>query len=184
MQETIERTANESRLLATGVRRLSPDTTTIFEGTFSLLHCAVKNDDLYRGVFAIRLFPIRHPDRYISLHYTDAADKDREIGIIENLTAFPTEQVDLVQRSLARHYHEQIVRRIHRIRHEFGLLFFEVETQRGPEEFVMPWRWDRAEEYGEKGKVLLSALDNRYIIPNVEELPAADQRRLAGFIYW
>jgi hypothetical protein len=166
------------------VPRLTPETTTVFEGIFSLLHCAVKNDALYRGVFAVRMFPVRHPDRYISLHYTDTQDKDREIGMIEDLTVFPREQQALVRSSLAAHYYEQEVRRISGIRHEFGLLFFEVETQRGSEEFAMPWRGDRAEDYGEKGKVLLDALDNRYIISDVEVLPPPDRQRFASYIYW
>lgn len=177
-------TAGASRLETAGIRRLMPETTTIFEGTFSLLHCAVKEVGLFRGVFAVRMFPIRQPERFISLRYTDASEKEQEIGIIESLDGFPKAQRDLVQRSLAWHYHEQIIRRIHRIRHEYGLLFFEVETQRGFEEFCMPWRGDRAEDYGERGKVLLSALDNRYIVPNVDDLPPADQRRLASYIYW
>jgi len=179
-----ETTIDDARLLPTGVRRLVPETTTIFEGTFSLLHCAVKGDTLYRGVFAIRMFPIRHPERFVSLCYTDIEEKDQEIGVIADLSVFPKDQQSLVQRSLASHYHEQIIRRILKIRNEYGLLFFEVETQRGEEEFVMPWRGDRAEEYGEKGKVLLDAFDNRYIIPNVEDLPPADHQRFTSFIYW
>ena len=172
------------RLIATGVRRLTPETTTIFLGTFSLLHCSVKGDNLYRGVFAVRMFPVRDPTRYISLHYTDVADKDQEIGVIEDLSVFSKEMQELVSRSLAAHYHEQVIQRVHKVYNQYGLLFFEVETQRGSEEFVMPWRGDRTEEYGEKGKVLLDAFDNRYIIPNVDQLPPADQRRFANYIYW
>ena len=82
----------ESSLDEIGVRCLTPETATIFEGTFSLLHCAVKNDNLYRGVFAARMFPIRHPDRFISLHYTDVDEKDREIGVIVDLDPFPEVQ--------------------------------------------------------------------------------------------
>ena len=175
---------NETRLISTGVRRLMPDTTRIFEGTFSLLHCSVKPDSLYRGVFAVRLFPIRYPNNYISLLYTGPDDKDKEIGVIEDLSTFPTEQHALVARSLAAHYYEKIVRRVHKIRYEYGLLFFDVETQRGREDFVMPWRGDRAEDYGEHGKVLLDALDNRFIIPNVDELPPADHNRFVNYIYW
>jgi hypothetical protein len=184
MTENREPTATEAFLLPAGVRRLIPDTTTIFEGTFSLLHCSVKNDQLYRGVFAVRMFPIHFPERFISLHYTDLHDKDREIGVIENLKIFPEDQQHLVRWSLAAHYYEQEIRRINRVTLEYGLLFFEVETQRGEETFVMPWRGDRAEDYGDKGKVLLDAMDNRYIIPDVEALPTADRRRFTGFIYW
>lgn len=179
-----EMLSQEERLKAAGVRRLHPESTTIFEGTFSLLHCAVKGDDLYRGVFAVRMFPVRHPSLFISLHYTDASDKERDIGVIEDLSVFSADQQKLVESSLASQYHEQFIRRIYKIRDEYGLLFFEVETQRGREEFAMPWRGDRAEEYGEKGKILLDALDNRFVIPDVEQLPTLDQQRLASFIYW
>ena len=167
-----------------GVRRLTPDTTTIFEGTLSVLHCAIKNDQLYRGVYAIRMFPVRHPTHYISLHYTDLNDKNREIGVIEDLAVFPAEQRALVERDLTAHYCEKLIRRVYAVRYEFGLLFFEVETQGGREAFVMPWRGDRAEEYGDNGRVLLDALDNRYIIPDLAKLPSADRARFTSFIYW
>ncbi|MBN2450211.1 MAG: DUF1854 domain-containing protein [Lentisphaeria bacterium] len=176
--------APATRLAKTGVRRLTPEITTVFEGTFSLLHVGVKGDTLYRGAFAARMFPVRHPDRFISLHYTDAADKEQEIGLIEDLAAFPEEQQALVRQSLGRNYHEKVIQRVYSVRCDFGLLFFDVETQFGREDFVMPWRYDRAEEYGEKGKVLLDSFDNRFVIPNVEALPGPDQQRFTGFIYW
>jgi hypothetical protein len=171
-------------LAQVGVRRLSPEITTIFEGTFSLLHCAIKGDSLYRAVFAMRMFPVRLPERYIALHYTDASEKECEIGIIDDLTAFPEDQQVLVRRSLTLQYHEQFIRRIHEVRTEFGLLFFDVETQRGQEQFTMPWRGDRAEDFGEHGKVLLDAFDNRFIITDLTALPQRDLQRLRNFIYW
>jgi len=184
MSASAPQTAAGPDLEQVGVRRLTPDTTTVFEGTFSLLHCAVKGDGLYRGVFAIRMFPVRLPDRFISLHYTDTQEKEREIGVIDDLSGFPAEQQTLVRRSLALQYHEQYVTRILEIGTELGLLFFDVETQRGRESFIMPWRGDRAEDYGENGKVLLDALDNRYIIRDLSGLPPRDLQRLRNYIYW
>lgn len=174
----------DERLVETGVKRLTPANTTIFEGTFSLLHCQVKGDTLYRGVFAVLLMPITYPDRYVSLRYTDTADKEQEIGIIEQLSTFPAEQQQLVRRNLVKQYYEKIVKRIHSIECLYGLLFFKIETQRGHEEFVMPWRHDRAEDFGDDGKVLLDSLDNRYIIPEVSKLPPSDRRLFLGFVYW
>jgi hypothetical protein len=130
------------------------------------------------------MFPVRLPDRFISLHYTDTAEKEREIGVIEDLAAFSEEQQALVRRSLGMQYHEQSISRIFTIRTEFGLLFFDVETQRGREQFVMPWRGDRAEDFGENGKVLLDAVDNRYIIADLKALPQTDLQRLRNYIYW
>lgn len=167
-----------------GVCWLTPETTKIFEGTFSLLHCSVKGDGLYRGVYAMRLFPIRHPNRYISLRCPGHDGKDREIGVIKSLADFPQEQKELVRANLAKYYHERIIHRVYRVEFDYGLLFFDVETQRGREQFVMPWSGERAEAYGEKGKVLLESMGNRYVIPDVSALPPADHRRFTNYIYW
>ncbi len=178
---------DDARLAEIGVRRLTPANTTVFEGTFSLVHVAVKNDTLYRGVFAVMMFPIRHPDRFISLRYTDVTDgrdREQEIGVIEDLGVFPVEAQRLVRASLVKHYCEQVVTRIYKVENRFGLLFFQVETQLGRREFVMPWRGDRAEDYGATGKVLLDAFDNRYIIPDVGQLPPADRNTLTAYVYW
>jgi hypothetical protein len=176
---------DDDRLARLGIRWLTPENTAIFEGSFSLLHCQVKGDTLYRGVFAVLLFPVSHPDRLVSLRYVDTADKEREIGVMDDLSRFPVAAQALVRDSLRKHYYELVITRVYAIRHEFGLLFFEVETQStGRCEFVMPWRGDRTEDYGHSGKVLLDALDNRYLIPDVTALPANDQRVFTRFIYW
>jgi ATP-binding cassette, subfamily B, bacterial len=175
---------DDSRMVAMGVRLLTPGNTNIFEGTFSLMHCAVKEDTLYRGVFAVMMFPITHPDQYISLRYTDKKDKEQEIGIIVDLEPFPELARQLVRANLVKHYYERIITRVYGVTNKFGLLFFEVETQRGRREFIMPWRGDRAEDYGANGKVLLDAFDNRYLIPDVSKLPPTDRSAFTSYIYW
>ncbi len=168
----------------TGVRWLTPENAHIFEGTYSLLHCTVQGDSLYRGVFAVRMFPISHPDRFISLRYTDREDKVREIGVIADLNVFPAGAQGLVRASLAKQCYERRIVRVHEVKEEFGFLFFWVLTDEGWERFVTPWRGDRAEDYGEHGKLILDSFDNRYVIPDLAALPAADRARLTSYIYW
>jgi len=172
-----------------GVRKLEPGSTRIFEGAFGLLNCTVREEtwrdaDLYRNVFAIRMFPVSHPSRFVSVRHTNEADKVAEIGVIDDLKVFPKEEQDLVDANLRKQYHEQTIHRVYSVRHEYGMLFFDVETQRGREQFIMPWKGDRTEDFGDDGKVLLDALDNRYVIPRVSELQGADQRRFTSYIYW
>ncbi|MEI6971836.1 MAG: DUF1854 domain-containing protein [bacterium] len=175
---------DDRRLVDMGVRLLTPENTKLFEGAFSLLHCHVSGET-FRGVYAILMFPIRHNDRFISLRYTDLDDKEKEIGIIDDLSVFPTEAGQMVRNILVKHYYEHVLTRIHSVEHEFGLLFFDVETeQMGPMKFVMPWRGDRAEDFGTNGKLLLDSFDNRYIIPDLSKLPASDQHEFTNFIYW
>jgi hypothetical protein len=177
-------TLGDSKLSQTGYKRLLPTNTRVFEGSFSQLHCHVEGDKLYRGVYAVLMFPVTHPERFISLRYTDEQDKDQELGVVEDLSAFPEEARQAIKESLLKQYYQRVIHRIYDIECKYGLLFFNVETGHGSEMFVMPWRHDRTEEFGVNGKVLLDSLDNRYIIPDVEKLPSSDRRTFLGYIYW
>lgn len=172
------------KLIQTGYKRLLPSNTRVFEGSFAQLHCHVEGDKLYRGVYAVLMFPVSHPERFVSLRYTDEHDKDQELGVVEDLAAFPEEARQAIKESLLKQYYQRVIHRIHAIECKYGLLFFDVETGHGAETFVMAWRHDRTEEFGASGKVLLDSLDNRYIIPDVEKLPSADRRTFLGYIYW
>lgn len=168
----------------TGVRRLVPEGTALQRGEHGVLRCTITGDRTYEGVTAVRLFPISYGDQFVSLRFTDEMDKEKEIGIIERLSDFPPETVKQVHESLDRHYHERVIRRIHKIKQRYGQLFFTVETDSGPVEFVMPWRHDRAEEYGAKGRVLLDSLNNRYLVPDLDALLPKEKQLLVSFIYW
>ena len=174
----------DDRLMEIGVRRLNPDNTRIFLGEHSLLHCAVQHEDVYRGVFAVRMFPISCPDNYISLRYIDLDDKEQEIGIIEDASLFPADAQEAIHSHLLRQYYERTLVRIFRIEYRHNVLFFDVETTEGRTGFTMWWAQDQAQEYGSDGKVLLDTFENRYIIPDVSQLPPADQRTFLAYIYW
>ncbi len=175
----------EVRLVETGVRRLTQANTTLFEGSHGVLHCRVAGDPvLYRGVWAVLMFPITHPDSYISLRYTGADDKDQEVGVVLDLESFPSEVRDLILRAVVKQYYQQVILRIFNIDCQYGVLFFDAETDYGRSTFVVPWRHDRAEDFGVRGKVLLDSLDNRYVIPDVDALPVADRRIFLSYIYW
>lgn len=178
-------TESYAHLEATSVRRLRPGELRLSEGDHGMIRCEVESDRAaHEGVAASLLFPITHPESFVSLRYTDEAEKEREIGVLENLADLSKDDRELVQRSLVKQYHEQIIRRIIRIKCKWGQLFFTVETQRGVEEFVMPWRQDRAEDFGASGKVLLDSLNNRYVLPDFEALSAREKRIFKNFVYW
>ncbi len=184
MNTETPRPVGDLKLRAAGYLRLTPAKARVFEGSFSQLHCHVEGDKLYRGVYAVLMFPVTHPNRFVSLRYTDEQDKDQEIGVIEELAEFSDEAQQTIRDSLIKQYYQRVIHRIYEIDCKFGLLFFSVETGHGPETFVMPWRHDRTEDFGTAGKVLLDSLDNRYIIPDVDKLPSSDRRTFLGFIYW
>ncbi|MCM8769612.1 MAG: DUF1854 domain-containing protein [Candidatus Omnitrophica bacterium] len=96
-------------------RILTPENAKIFRGTYNLLHILVKDEGLYRGVFAVQAFPVSRPRQFIFLYYYDFQDRQREIGMIENLDSFPPESRSLVLESLAKYYFAYEIETIHNI---------------------------------------------------------------------
>ncbi|MBN1348512.1 DUF1854 domain-containing protein [candidate division KSB1 bacterium] len=175
--------ANDA-LQKVGVRFLTPGDTRLFIGRLGSLHCIIDKIDAYANVYCILTFPIHLPKQYISVQYSDDEGKEHEIGVIKVLEDFPKDAQELVLESLRRQYFEQVITRIHEVKSEFGLLFFDVEIGERRVEFNMRWQHDKALEYGKQGKVLLDTFENRYVIPKLEDLPQADRNRLLRYIYW
>ncbi|HCP99982.1 MAG TPA: hypothetical protein DIT99_04490, partial [Candidatus Latescibacteria bacterium] len=86
--------------------------------------------------------------------------------------------------SLDQHYFEFRITQIYRIDWKFNLLFFDVETDQGRTEFEMCWQVDRTQHYGENGMLLVDVFDNRYMIPDMDQLSRGDRKQLTRYIYW
>ena len=46
------------------------------------------------------------------------------------------------------------------------------------------WQGDKAYDYGQSGKMLIDTEDNRYLIPDVSQLPERDRKLFERYIYW
>ncbi|MFA6133855.1 MAG: DUF1854 domain-containing protein [Phycisphaerae bacterium] len=168
----------------TTIRYLSPEMCRIHLGTHGALHVTVLNDRIYGGVYAAHAFPVAYPDSFISLIHTVGKGKDFEIGIIRDLKAFPESDANLVRHALAQQY---FVHTIHRIRHigwKYGFVAMDVDTDKGEISFLMRWQHERAVDYGKRGKVIIDADENRYLIPDVSALSPREQSDLKRYIYW
>ena len=168
-----------------GIRYLDPKKTFIHLGTHNTLHVSITGDRIYGGVWASFIFPVSAPDKYISLHYpTGEEDKEEELGVIRDLTEFSEKAQELVLASLAKNYFVHIIQNIHSVKLKYGFLEFEVTTDKGEQTFLMRWQTDRAQDYGEHGKVLIDAFENRYLIPNVGKLSKTEANIFTRFVYW
>ena len=166
-----------------GVKLLTPQNSRIFFGRLGSIHC-ISDDEAFANVYCVLTFPIHYPNNFISVCYSDDEGKEKEIGVIKDLTIFPEEGQKIVKKSLSRHYFEQTITRIFDVRWEYGLLFLDVEVNEERKKFNMRWQHNKALEYGKDGKVLLDTFENRYVIPHIQELPQSDRNRLMRFIYW
>ncbi|MCX5654647.1 MAG: DUF1854 domain-containing protein [Planctomycetota bacterium] len=167
----------------TEIRFLAPDMCRIHLGTHDALHVTVKNERIYGGVYAAYAFPVAHPDEYIALIHT-AGEEEVEIGVIRNLGDFPEEDAGLVRQALARRYFVHTITQIRRVGWKHGFVNLVVETDKGPADILVPWRHDRAFDYGRRGKVLVDLENNRYLIEDLEKLPPRDRNEFQRYIYW
>jgi hypothetical protein len=168
----------------TRVRFLSPDMCSIHLGTHDALHVTVKNERIYGGVYAAHAFPVRYPEGYVSLIHTGGERDEVEIGVIRDLNEFPEPAAELVRQALRRRYFVHTIVSIRHIGWKYGYIAMDVDTDKGQVSFMMPWRHDNAVDYGRKGKVLIDVEENRYLIPNVEKLPARQKSDFRRYIYW
>lgn len=165
-------------------RWLTPDDSVIHLGNLGALHVTVKDEAIYGGVFAVRCRPVQYADRYISLRYFDSQKQEVEIGLIDRLSDWPAACQELIYQSLTKRYLLHTITAIERIELIGGYLHFVVQTDLGPQEFMMRWQGDRAYNYGTRGKLLIDTEENRYLIADVEALPENERNLFMRFIYW
>jgi len=168
----------------TRIRYLTPDMCRIHLGNHGALHVTVLNERIYGGVYAAYAFPVGHPEGYISLMHAVGEKEEIEIGVIRDLKEFPTADVDLVRAALRQRYFVHTITRIKWIGWEYGYICLDVDTDKGPSRFYVRWATDRAVDYGRRGKVLLDVDDNRYLIPNLDQLTSKERAEFTRFIYW
>jgi ATP-binding cassette subfamily B protein len=166
-----------------GLRWLTPEETRLQRGERDTLQAAV-GAALYDGLFAVRALPASFPDRFISLRYADEEGQEHEVGIISNLADWPDEDRALLEQTLARRYFVRVITAIDHIEAKYGLLTFQVQTDRGPVCFTMRHSHSQAQEHGDNGKLLLDVDDNRYLVPDVDALPRRQHLLFRRYVYW
>jgi len=186
MTDTNDEPAQQYTITPTSTRYLTPEETKIHLGNRGALHVTVRDDRIYGGVYAVYLFPVRQTGRFISLRHTVPGEKneDIEIGIILDLSQWPADAQTLVQDALKRHYFIHEIKRIHHVGLKFGFIELDVETDKGHRVFLMHWRGDCAVDYGRKGKIIIDVDQNRYLIPDINNLDPHERSEFERYIYW
>jgi ABC-type multidrug transport system fused ATPase/permease subunit len=141
-------------------------------------------NNIYRGVFAVNLFPATNPNDYVSLRIWDREGHEQEIGILRRLNDWPMDAQIMVRAALERRYWLQTVTGVDNIKMEMGHLTLNVRTLHGPRKFTMRWSQAQVQDFGETGKVLLDLDDNRYLVPDVDALPPKEQDLFLRYVYW
>jgi ATP-binding cassette, subfamily B, bacterial len=163
---------------------LTPADAQICAGPRETATVVLADDQVYRGVFAVNLFPATNPSDYISLRVWTRDGEQQEIGILRNLDQWPIESQMLVRHALDRRYFLQTIDGVDSIRLELGHLHCDVRTSHGPKRFTMRWSQSQVQDFGMRGKMLLDLDDNRFLVPDVQALPPKERELFQRFVYW
>ena len=136
-----------------------------------------KNGVAYNDLEPRRLFPMTNPDMYITL-----LDKDeREVAFVRDLNELDEDSANALRACFTDYYR---IPRITAIRHnekKFGVLYWDVETDKGPVRFRI--RNVRHDLLRLGTRVLVrDHNDNRYEIPDTEALDPHSKRILFTYL--
>lgn len=138
----------------------------------------------YPRVTLRRCFPLSAKRAHIIVRLPDSeARQGYELGIVEDVEALEPQSRAAVLRELQLHYFVPSILRIRSIREEFGFLYWDVETDRGPKEFIMrdsiigsvrqvsPVRW-----------LVIDINQTRYEVRDINALDARSQDLLRRYL--
>lgn len=112
---------------------LDPKRIKLFRHGNAELRMTIDGDRTYLRVTAARAFPLSEPEHYVSIIDVDGS----EIGLFCDLAKLGHETLRLVEEELQKRYFMPIISFIHNIKSEFGTIYWDVETDKGPRQFVV-----------------------------------------------
>ncbi|RLI02783.1 hypothetical protein DRO38_03525, partial [Candidatus Bathyarchaeota archaeon] len=123
------------------------------------------NDEKVLIKRVVRAFPLTMPWRYVIL----IDENDREVGLLRDLGDLDETSMKVLKDELERVYFIPKIKKIHRIKEEFGVLIWETETDKGPRRFEVTSRRD-VKKMGKRRIIVRDADGNLYDIPDYADL--------------
>ncbi len=163
---------------------LSPEDCQFAIGTHGQLEIKRNGESLCSSAFVICAFPASHPEEYLSIRGWNESGDEIEVGMIRDLSTWPEQDRKLINDSLARRYLLREIVAVDRVSLSHGYLDLNVKTSTGPANFTMRWTQSQAIDFGEDGKLLIDTEENRFVIRDMDSLPARDRERFLQYVYW
>lgn len=127
----------------------------------------------YQGVSVKRAFPISGADDLITF-----VDRDNnELGVLMNFKSLDEQSQAVLRDELELAYFVPRITRIRDLKEEFGLMRWDVETDRGPRQFETGSRYD-VRHMGGKRYVIRDLDGNRYEIADLDGLDAQSRNKI------
>ena len=129
----------------------------------AIVRLTVEGDRSWREVRVARAFPFSDPDRYIGLRDGD----DKDIGILTTLDGLDRDSRRIVEEELERRYFTPTIQKVLSVSEAFGVVTWEVETDRGPRRFLVRNLRDSTFPLGPNRLMMTDTDGNRYEFPDV-----------------
>lgn len=123
----------------------------------------LEGDRSWREVRIARAFPFSNPDRYIGLRDGD----DKDIGILTTLQGLDGDSRAIIEEELERRYFTPRIEKVLTVSEQFGVVTWEVETDKGPRRFLVRNLRDSTFPLGRNRLMMTDTDGNRYEFPDV-----------------
>lgn len=137
----------------------------------SNLRITVEGDRTVLGARLRRVFPLSHPDRFLSIQDGEG----KEVGILRSLDELDHESRKAAEQELDWRYFTPKILKLNSVKQDGGLWTFDVLSSRGPIQFyVRNWR-DSSSEIS-PGRFLIQSVDGqRFEIADFQSLDQSSQ---------
>jgi len=116
-----------------------------------------------RSIVKVALYqasPLRRPGRHLS--FLDGAGD--EVAMVDQVDELPEASREIAREALRRRYLTARIARITGIRQEFGVTYWDVETDRGPRDFVVQSLSEACQWLGDHHLLFIDVDGNRFEI--------------------
>ncbi len=153
---------------------LDPQRLSLFYDPPGTLRLTVSDERSYPSVKLYQASPLSRPGRYLSL----VNGKGEEITMVENLQDFAAEARAVAEEEIRRRYLTCRVQAVTHTRAEFGVTYWQVETDRGPRDFVIQSLSESCVWLSDTHLLLIDVDGNRFEIADRNALDPASQIQL------
>ena len=153
---------------------LDPQSLHLFYDPPGTLRLTVSDERSYPAVKLYQAAPLSRPGRYLSF----VNGKGEEIVMVESLHDLPASSRPVAEEEIRRRYLTARVTAVAHVKVEFGVTYWEVETDRGPRDFVIQSLSESAVWLSDTHLLLIDVDGNRFEITDTGALDELSRAHL------
>lgn len=139
------------------------------------------NKHTYEHTELVETFPFT--DRYAFISVRDPAQRDKELGMIEQLhEAFDSETVAIIKKHLDLRYHMPVIEKFVQVKESGGFTHFTVQTDCGETQFSLKANSSCITALTQTRLIIQDLEGKRFEIPDKDRLTAKELKRLDVFM--